>query len=90
MITSWDFSLKKKNSKKKNKSHRYGNDIIAYYGKEQNRNMYGFYYVPEDPVTQQEIHNIATEIFGKTFYIDYDTFVKEKVFEPEILFTKEK
>lgn len=81
--------MRKKNKANK-KTSKYGNDVVAYYGENKKNDMYGFFYFPQEVVTEKEIHNIAVEIFGQSFYVDYDTFLKEQNFDPEILFEKGK
>lgn len=52
--------------KKKKKKKSYIPDIIAYYGMNQHNNT--IFYVDSD-----DVHKIAQQIFGTSYYIDFDT-----------------
>jgi hypothetical protein len=63
--------LGKKKKHKKSSTNKYGNDIIAFFGKK-NNNTYEYVLEYSQP---EQIHQAAEQIFGKSYYIDHSDLV---------------
>lgn len=61
-----------KRNKKYKKPTKYGTDVIAYYAQQKNNDYYAFLGVQS--VSSDAVHDIARKLFGKTYYIDFESF----------------
>lgn len=61
--------MKKKKNKKKYYSNNFIPDVIAFYAQQKNQEYYSQFQL--EFVNEEQIHEAATQIFGKSYYIDF-------------------
>lgn len=59
----------RKNKKQRNNKHKYYPDVITYYANQKNQSYYNSLL---GVASTQDIHDIAIEVFGKTYYIPFE------------------
>lgn len=62
--------MNKKGKKKKTKRF-YTSDVIAYYANSQHNKF--------PNVDSEDVHLIAQQVFGTSYYVDFDTLVKDGI-----------
>ena len=60
----------RRNKKKRSYySEKYVPDVISYYAQQKNQNYYSS--LSLEVANEEQIHDIAKQIFGKTYYVDF-------------------
>jgi hypothetical protein len=66
------YNKKPQKKNKYKKPSKYGSDVIAYYAQQKSNDYYAFLGV--QTVDTESVHKIARKVFGKTYYIDFESF----------------